>query len=211
MRREQPYRVTGIEYQRLFIRHFGEIFHCNPVLRPVLEHGTVPTICNQFMGMLCHGIVKIIAQHKHNGSSLHALVRKIIYTACINLIIGPVPVHIYPAVLLKFLCKLPCQKLVLFLWKISQGIPQGKPLLLRRKNLFSARSMVHTLIIRFCRRYRRRDTFTYSISEIIHKLIFKPFVNLFPTGFLSIHKDSHPVYFSRQICHSHKSEHQHPY
>ena len=39
-------------------------------------------------------------------------------------------------------------------------------------------------------------------------LIFKPFPNFFPARFFPVHKDSNPVYFSRQECHTHKRKNQ---
>ena len=47
-------------------------------------------------------------------------------------------------------------------------------------------------------------------SKIVQSyLIFKPFPNLFPTRFFTVHKYSNPVYSSRQICHPHKCKYKH--
>ena len=50
MRREQTQRMTRIHDQRLPVGHLGEVFHRQPVLRPVLEHGTVSAVGDQFVG-----------------------------------------------------------------------------------------------------------------------------------------------------------------
>ena len=171
MGREKPQRMSRIQNKSLFIRHFREILHGKPVLCPVLEHRTVSSICYKLVGMLCHRIIKIVAYHKHNGCSLYTLVREVIYTAGIYLVIRPVPVHIYPAVLFQFLRKLRSQGSMLLCREIPEGILQCQSLLLQGKYVLSPRSVVYCRIISFGLRYNRRYTLAYSFSEIIHKSI----------------------------------------
>lgn len=74
MQRELSHWMTGIEYQRLLIGHFGQILHYKKVLCPILKNSAVTTIGNQLMRMLSNCIIEIIAEHI-----------SIIHAACIHL------------------------------------------------------------------------------------------------------------------------------
>ena len=70
MARKQPQRMSGIHYKSLLVSHLGQILHHKTVLCPVLEHGSVASIGDQFMRVLCHTIVQIVLDHRHYGSRL---------------------------------------------------------------------------------------------------------------------------------------------
>ena len=63
-------RVAGIHHKSLLVGHFSKILHHKTILRPVLEHGSVASIGDQFMRVLCHTIVQIVLDHRHYGSRL---------------------------------------------------------------------------------------------------------------------------------------------
>ncbi len=70
MRWEQAQRMTGVNNERLFISHLREIFHCQPVLGPVLKNCTIAAVSDQLMGVLGHCRIKIVGYHQHNGRRL---------------------------------------------------------------------------------------------------------------------------------------------
>ena len=98
--------MSRIEDQCLLIRHFGQVFHGQPVLGPVLENGTVPSIGDQLIRVLGHHMVQVVGEHQHDGTCLHGPVGERIQVACGDLIPGSVTIHIDPAVLFKFVSEL---------------------------------------------------------------------------------------------------------
>ena len=70
MAREQSERVSRIHDESLLVCHGREILHHQTVLRPVLEHGSVTAVCDELMRMLCHTIVQVVLDHRHDGSRL---------------------------------------------------------------------------------------------------------------------------------------------
>ncbi len=90
--------MTGIHMQGLFLRHFREVLHGQKVLRPILEHGTVTAVGNQFPRMLRHRRVQIVLDHEHNGSRLVRLSRILGNRTGIHLVIRLETVHVNPTV-----------------------------------------------------------------------------------------------------------------
>ena len=122
MRREQAHRMTGIHHERLLVGHLAQVFHREPILRPVLEYRTIATIYNKFVRMLRHGRVQVVLNHQHDGCRLLRAVRILVDRTGIHLVAWAIAIHIYPAILVQLLHKLRCELLVQMLRKIAEGV-----------------------------------------------------------------------------------------
>ena len=158
MRGEESQRMARIQHKSLLVRHLGQILHGQTVLGPVLESRSVASIDDQLVGMLGDGHVQVIGYHQHDGRSLTAPVRKIIYTAGVYLVIGPQTVHIDTSVSLKLFLELRNEFRMMFGRKIPQRVSQCQFLFLSGKYLLSVRSMIDRRVKWFGSRKHIRDT-----------------------------------------------------
>ncbi len=91
--------------QRLIIIHGREILHRYEILRPVLKHGTITTIGDQFMWMLRYRRVEIILDHHHDRSRLCRLKWIFTHRTCIHLVVRSEAKHIDATKLQEFSIK----------------------------------------------------------------------------------------------------------
>ena len=167
MRREQSQRVTGIQHKSLFVGHFRQIFHRQPILRPVLENGTIPAISNQLMRMLRHRFIQIVGNHQHNCRCLQTLMGIILDIAGKHLILRSETIHINAPVFFKFLCKLRCQYGMMFRFEIAQSVTQGQLFLFPAQNILPLGSMIDFRVIRSGSRQRGRNTLLNSVLKFL--------------------------------------------
>ena len=73
VRGEEAERMAGVHDERLLVGHLREVLHHQPVLCPVLEHGTVAAVGDELVRMLCHARVEVVLYHHHDGGCLTAL------------------------------------------------------------------------------------------------------------------------------------------
>ena len=99
MRREESERMTRIHHQCLFIGHLTQILHHQSILCPILEYGTITTVCNQFMRMLCNSLIKVVLNHHHDGCRLFRVMRIFVDRTRIHLISRAETVHIDTTIL----------------------------------------------------------------------------------------------------------------
>ena len=138
--------MTGVHHKRLFVGHFAKIFHREPVLRPVLEYGTVASIDNQFVRMLRHFGVEIVLNHQHYGSRLFRAVRIFVDGTGIHFIMRTVAVHVNAAVTVKLFHEFRSQISMQMLREIAQCVAQCKLPFLVRKNLLALRRMIYIVV-----------------------------------------------------------------
>ena len=146
MRGEQSQGMARIQHQGLLVGHLREVLHGQTVLSPVLEGGSVASVDDELVGMLCHSHVQVIGY------------RKIIYTAGVYLVIGPQTVHIDTSVSLKLFLELRNEFRMMFGRKIPQRVSQCQFLFLSGKYLLSVRSMIDRRVKWFGSRKHIRDT-----------------------------------------------------
>ena len=72
---KQAQRMAAVHHQRLLVGHGGEVLHHQPVLRPVLENGTVAAVDDELVRVLRHSLVQVVLDHGHDGRRLPALGR----------------------------------------------------------------------------------------------------------------------------------------
>ena len=161
MAREQTQRMSRIHHECLFVSHRSEVLHDKAVLGPVLEHGSVTSICDQFVRMLCHAVVEIVLDHRHDRSRLTRLGRIFIYRPGIHLVVRTEAVHVDTSVLLQLLCEFLGQNFVVLCWEVPECVPDRQHLLLVAQYLLALRSMVYDRVIWLRLRQYRRNTCQY--------------------------------------------------
>ena len=147
VRREQAEGVTGVHDQRLFVGHLTEILHHQAVLSPVLEHGAITAVGDQFVRMLSHARIQVVLYHHHDGGSLFTAVRIFVNGTGIHRVGGAQTVHVDTSVLMQLLGKFRCQLCMLFLGEISEGVSQGELLLLGGEDVLALRRMVDIVVV----------------------------------------------------------------
>ena len=158
--------MTGIHHERLLVCHLAEVFHHEAILCPVLEHGTIASVCYQFVRMLCHCRVKVVLNHQHDGGSLLRAVWIVAYRTGIHLVVRTVAIHVYSAVFVKFFEELRCEFRMKMFREIAQRIAQGEFLLFVGENLLALGRMVYLFIV--CLRFRQSvgDSDAYLLLEL---------------------------------------------
>ena len=120
--------------------------------------------------MLSHARVEVVLNHEHNGSSLPATARILIDGAGIHLVGRTIAIHIDAAVLLQLFGKLWEQLGMQLLGEVTQGVAQGKPLLLGREDILTLRSMIDVGIVGFGLRQIVGNAQPYLFAEffVVH-------------------------------------------
>ena len=144
---EQPERMSGVHHQRLAVGHLRQIFHGKAILRPILKHSAVASICNQFVRMLGHCRIKIILNHHHYGGSLAGAGRIILDTTRFHLIMGSEAVHVYASVVLQLPGEFGSELGMHIFGEITQCVAQSQFFLLRRKYILASGSMAHCVVV----------------------------------------------------------------
>ena len=147
MRREQAEWVARIHHKRLLVGHLAQILHCEPVLCPVLEYGSVAAVHYQFVRMLRHLGVEIVLNHQHYSSRLLRMVRILVDGSGVHLITRTVAIHVYATVVVKLVDKLGCQFRMQMLWEIAQSVAQSKLSLLMCQYLLALRRMIYIVVV----------------------------------------------------------------
>ena len=147
VRGEEAERMARIHHQRLLIGHFAEVFHGQPVLRPVLEDGPVAPVDNQFVRVLRHSGVEIVLYHEHYSCGLERAMRVFVNRTGIHLVLRAEAVHVYPPIRLKLVGKLRGKHSVEFLGEIPQRIAQGQLLLSRCEYVLALWRMVDFSVV----------------------------------------------------------------
>ena len=142
VRGEESQRMSAVHYQRLLVCHLAQVLHHKAILCPVLEHGTIAAVGDEFVRMLCHRFVQIVLDHHHDGGSLTALVGILVNGSCLHLIAGTEAVHINAAIVFEFLRKLGQQGLVELGGEVAQCIAQREFLLFGCEDVLAFRRMV---------------------------------------------------------------------
>ena len=148
MRREQTKRMTRVHHQCLLVCHLAEILHHKSILRPVLEHGTVASVGNQFVWMLRYCLIQVVLYHHHDSGSLLAFVWIFVNGTSVHIIRRTEAIHIDTSISLQLVQKLWCQGGMKLLWEVTQCVAQCQLLFFWCKNVFSLRCMVHRMVIR---------------------------------------------------------------
>ncbi len=168
----QSHRVAAVHHQRLLVGHLAQILHHQAVLCPVLEHGAVSAVGNQFVRMLCHSGVQVVLNHQHDGGSLAALGGILVNGAGIHLVGGAQTVHINASVFLQLLGKLRSQHSVVLGVKITEGVTYCQLLLCWGQDILALGRMVYGCVIRLGCRQRIGNAGTQFILKFFECHIF---------------------------------------
>ena len=95
---EKTERMPRIHNKCLLVGHLTQVFHNQTVLCPVLENSTIATVCNQFVRVLSHSLVKVVLDHHHDSSSLMRLVWVFVNRTSVHFVCRAEAIHIYASV-----------------------------------------------------------------------------------------------------------------
>jgi hypothetical protein len=126
----KPERVAGVQHQGLLVGHFGQVFHGEAVLRPVLEHRAVAAVGDEFVRVFGHLGVEVVLHHQHDGRRLFGAMRIVADGPGEHGVIGPEAVHVDAAVALQFFGEFGRQHGVVPGIEIAQGVADGQFFLL---------------------------------------------------------------------------------
>src|SRR5690606_6176426 len=101
------------------------VLHSKKILSPVLEHCSVTSISNQFMRVLCYGIVQIVLNHKHNCLCLLRLAWVLRNRSSIHFIIRTEAIHIDTPISVELVHELFCQYSVVSWLEVTKSIANG--------------------------------------------------------------------------------------
>ena len=147
MRREESERMTRVHHERLLVGHLAEIFHCESVLRPVLEDGAVASVDDKLVRMLSHFGVKVVLNHEHDGGSLLGAVRILVDGACVHIVCRAIAVHVYASVRVEFGDELRRQLRVQRLREVAQCVAQRQLPLFVVEYLLALRRMIYIRVV----------------------------------------------------------------
>ncbi len=148
-RRKQTERMPRVHHEGLSVGHLAEIFHRQAVLCPVLEHGSIAAVGNQFMWMLGHGRVEVVLYHHHDCRSLTRPGWVLVDRPGIHFVVGPIAVHVDTAVATQFVGKLRGKLCVERCREVAQSITQGEAFFVGRENFLTLGCMVDRGVVRF--------------------------------------------------------------
>ena len=147
MRREESERMTRVHHERLLVGHLAEIFHCESVLRPVLEDGAVASVDDKLVRMLSHFGVKVVLNHEHDGGSLLGAVRIFVDGACVHIVCRAIAVHVYASVRVEFGDELRRQLCVQLFREVAQCVAQRQLPLFVVEYLLALRRMIYIRVV----------------------------------------------------------------
>ena len=139
--------MTRIHHKRLLVSHLAQILHHKTILCPVLEDGSVATVDDKFVRMLCHLGIEVVLNHKHDAGSLLRAMRILVNGSCIHIIMRTITIHIDTSVLVELFHKLGSQLCMQVLREITQRITQGKLSFLGCEYLFALRRMINVIVV----------------------------------------------------------------
>ena len=147
MAREESQRMAGVHNQSLFVCHRSQILHGQTVLGPVLEHGPIASVCDEFVRMLRDPRVEVVLYHRHYRRRLCALCGILPYGTGIHGIVRTEAVHVYASVVLQLSCEFRSQHRMLMFRKIPQCITEREFLLSIAEQVLAPGRMVHRRVI----------------------------------------------------------------
>ena len=147
MRREESERMTRVHHERLLVGHLAEVFHCESVLRPVLEDGTVASVHDEFVRMLRHLRVQVVLNHEHDGGSLFGVVRILVDGASVHIVCRTIAVHIDASVGVELSDELRRQLRVQLFREVAQSVAQCQLFLLVVEYLLALRRMIYIRVV----------------------------------------------------------------
>lgn len=102
-------------------------------LSPVRQHLPIPTISDQLVGKLGHGVIEIVADHEHDRPSLQRLCRIVSHRVGLDEEVGNEAVHVDVSILVELLLKFWLQDLVKMGWEVAEGVSDCKILIFIRE------------------------------------------------------------------------------